>query len=77
MWLERTSTASSAVGPELPLRERVLRTFELSPTPLSQVALRTQLRVRNQLLTEVLRELSEEGLLERSGVREGWSRSGV
>ena len=72
----REGRASSSGGgrPELPLRERVLKTFELSPTPLSQVALRKQLRVRNQALTEVLHELSEEGLLERGGVREGWKR---
>ena len=58
--------------PQLPLRERVLKTVELSPKPLSQVALRKQLKVRNQLLTETLRQLSDEGLLQRGGVRDGW-----
>ena len=64
--------SSTRTEPQLPLRERVLETVELSPKPLSQVALRKQLRVRNQLLTEVLRELAVEGLLQRGGVRQGW-----
>lgn len=64
--------ASKPIAPKLPLKERVLKTVELSPHPPSQVALRKQLQVRNQLLTEALRELSEEGLLLRGGVRDGW-----
>ncbi len=66
---------STPPEPQLPLRERVLKTVELSPRPLSQVALRKQLRVRNQLLTETLRELSDEGLLQRGGARDGWRLS--
>lgn len=66
------SEPSAPSAPKLPLREQVLKVVELSPHPISQVAIRKQVRVRNQALTEALRELSEDGLLQRGGVRDGW-----
>ena len=48
--LARVSRRAHPAEPQLPLRERILRTVELSPYPMSQVALRKQLRVRNQAL---------------------------
>lgn len=55
---------------ERPVAERVLELLE-ERAPLSQVAMRKVLRVRNQALTEVLRALAGQGTVER--LARGWA----
>jgi len=57
------------------LSERVMEELRASPGSLSQVRLRKTLRVRNERLTEVLRELEGSGLIRNAGRMGGWSLS--
>ena len=58
--------------PALSLRERVIAALRESRDPVSQVQLREALRVRNQVLTNTLRELQVEGLVVRPDPQAGW-----
>ena len=64
--LIRARKAPSTSGP---LKEQVLAVLAGVGEPVSQSELRRVLRVRNQRLTEVLRELEAQGLIERPGGR--------
>lgn len=69
----RTSVATrSAPRVEKPLRERVLQVLEQSPGAVSQVSIRGTLKVRNQVLSETLRALVDEGFVEHLGRMKGW-----
>ena len=59
----------------LPLKDRVVQLLEAESNPLSQVKIRTALGVRNQALTEVLRELAEAEVVENLGRMKGWRRT--
>ncbi len=61
----------------LSLAARVLDLLNNAPDPLSQVKIRTALGVRNQVLTETLRELAEIGSVENLGRMKGWHRPGA
>jgi hypothetical protein len=58
--------------PKVSLSEQVVGLLEASLEPLSQVQLRRSLRVRNARLTELLRELELQGVVESSGRMKGW-----
>lgn len=63
---------SSAIEPQEPgLEQQVLDALRRRPAPLTQHQLRTALKVRNQSLTAVLRELLAENKISRSNG--GWS----
>ena len=59
-------------GGELELPERVLALLRASPRPLSQKKLRARLKVRNQKLTETLRDLELQGRIKNEGRQRGW-----
>lgn len=61
-----------ASRPGRPLQERVLRLLRRADRPLSQVVIRRRLRVQNQHLTNVLRQLQTAGDLEHLGRMKGW-----
>ena len=59
------------------LRDQVLAVLAGVGEPTTQADLREVLRVRNVRLTDVLRELAEEGLVERPGGKRGWQVSSL
>ena len=59
-------------GEEVPLAERVLKVLRRDGRAVSQVAVRRELQVRNQALTEALRTLEARGLVEHLGRMKGW-----
>ena len=61
---------------EATLQERIVSHLEGSKEPVSQVALRKMLQVRNETLTAVLRELEQAGAVENLGRMRGWRRKG-
>lgn len=58
--------------PEVPVDQQVLDVLGRSSQPLSQVAIRRALKVRNETLTATLRALEEEGVIENLGRMKGW-----
>lgn len=58
--------------PTKPLSERVIAILEQSQGAVSQVSIRGDLKVRNQALTEALRQLEREGRVEHLGRMKGW-----
>ena len=58
--------------PKPPLKDSVLGMLKASSTPLSQVYIRRALGVRNERLTQALRELQAEERIENLGRNTGW-----
>jgi len=58
--------------PEVPVDQQVLDVLRRSSQPLSQVAIRRALKVRNETLTATLRALEQEGAIENLGRMKGW-----
>lgn len=56
----------------LSIHEQVVKLVESAPAPLSQVAIRKALRVRNKTLSTVLHHLEQEGRLKNLGRMGGW-----
>lgn len=58
--------------PALHVRDQVLALLAKAGRPLSQVAIRKTLRVRNETLADILRELASRGALQNLGRMGGW-----
>ena len=56
----------------VPLRNRVLELMREAGGPVSQVAIRKALQVRNESLTQVLHALQEDGVVQHLGRMKGW-----
>lgn len=69
------SNGRSAAPSAVPLPARILAALKAASGPLSQAALRRQLQVNNQKLTDALRELQRENRLENLGHMGGWRLS--
>jgi hypothetical protein len=69
----KPSTAQfvTADEPPDPLATKILAILDQHPDPLSAKALRDRLGVRNQLVTQTLRSLADDGRILRRG-RNGW-----
>ena len=57
---------------EVSIHEQVLHLLQSASAPLSQVAIRKTLHVRNETLTQVLRELEEASTIVNLGRMKGW-----
>lgn len=71
----RLEVTTSPVAPQSPeLKGHILRILSRHPAPMTQVALRAKLQVRNQMLTNALRHLQAQNKVTR--VSGGWTLSG-
>ncbi len=70
--VKRGKVVSISRPDKRPLSERVLTLLTDSSTPLSQASIRRVLRVKNQVLTDTLRELQARGAVENLGRMKGW-----
>ena len=57
------------------IRDQVVELLQRAAKPLSQVSIRKALSVRNETLTEALRQLEQEGRLKNLGRMKGWQRT--
>lgn len=54
------------------IHEQVIELLRQAPEPVSQVAIRKALRVRNETLTDILRDLASRGTVRNLGRMQGW-----